>query len=82
MVLDVPTLRKILETVTGRAIDSGSMREDTSYLDDLGLTSIQIVDLAMALEDRFGIEIEDVDLARIRTVGQTIDYVKSQTRDS
>jgi acyl carrier protein len=82
MVLDLPALREILETVTGKAIDSDSLREDTSYLDDLGLTSIQIVDLAMALEDRYDIEIEDVDLARIRTVGQTIAYVKTKTQDS
>jgi acyl carrier protein len=82
MVLDLPALREILETVTGKTIDSGSLREETSYLDDLGLTSIQIVDLAMALEDRYDIEIEDVDLARIRTVSQTIAYVKTKTQDS
>ena len=52
---------------------------ESRYLEDLGLTSIQLVDLVMAIENRFNVEIEDVDLAKLRTVGQTVDYLKQKT---
>ena len=79
MAPDVATIREMLQAITGREFEQQQVTEQTSYLDDLALTSIQTVDLIMHIEDRYGIEIEDTDLAKLRTVGQTIHYVREKT---
>jgi acyl carrier protein len=79
--MDVSTaaICELLRNVTEKDIQEKDVRLDSRYLEDLGLTSIQLVDLVMAIEQRFNVEIEDVDLAKLRTVGQTIDYLKQKT---
>lgn len=76
---DLNAICDIVEKVTDRRLDRSQVTENTSYLADLGLTSIQTVDLIMKLEDRFGIEVEDTDLVKIRTIGQTLAYLKART---
>jgi len=51
---------------------------DASFIDDLGADSLDIVELIMAMEDHFGLEISDDDLAQIRTVGDIISYIKER----
>ncbi|MBN2397296.1 MAG: acyl carrier protein [Deltaproteobacteria bacterium] len=51
---------------------------DASFIDDLGADSLDIVELIMAMEDHFGLEISDDDLAQIRTVGDIINYIKER----
>jgi len=70
---------ELLRGVTEKDIREEDVTSESRFLEDLGLTSIQLVDLVMALEERFNVEIEDVDLAKLRTVGQTIDYLKQKT---
>jgi len=79
--MDVSTavICELLRTVTEKAIQEDDVALESRYLEDLGLTSIQLVDLVMAIEERFNVEIEDVDLAKLRTVGQTVDYLKQKT---
>jgi len=79
--MDVSTavICELLRTVTEKDIQEDDVTLESRYLEDLGLTSIQLVDLVMAIEERFNVEIEDVDLAKLRTVGQTVDYLKQKT---
>ena len=53
-------------------------RIDAAFIDDLGADSLDIVELLMALEDEFGIEIPDEDLVKIVTIGDVIEYIKQR----
>jgi len=49
-----------------------------SFVDDLGADSLDTVELVMALEEEFGIEIPDEDAEKIATVQDAVDYIKDQ----
>ena len=49
---------------------------DASFIDDLGADSLDIVELIMALEEEFDLEIPDADAEKIVTVGDVVDYIK------
>jgi len=51
---------------------------DAAFIDDLGADSLDIVELIMAMEDHFGLEISDDDLAKMRTVRDIMDYIKER----
>ncbi|MEA3470667.1 MAG: acyl carrier protein, partial [Thermodesulfobacteriota bacterium] len=51
---------------------------EASFIDDLGADSLDIVELLMALEDEFGIEIPDEDLIKIASIKDAIDYIKQK----
>ena len=48
----------------------------SSYINDLGADSLDIVELVMALEEEFDIEIPDADAEKVVTVGDVVDYIK------
>lgn len=48
---------------------------EASFMDDLGADSLDIVELIMAMEENFGIEITDDELLKIRTVSDAIDFI-------
>ena len=79
MTADVDTILGLVQTVTGKEYDRAEISEETSLLDDLALTSIQTVDMIMAIEEKFDVEIEDVDLDKLRTFGQIIAYINEKT---
>ena len=49
---------------------------DASFLDDLGADSLDIVELVMAFEEEFDIEIPDTDAEKVVTVGDVVEYIK------
>ena len=49
-----------------------------SFVEDLGADSLDTVELVMALEEEFGIEIPDEDAEKILTVGKALDYIKEK----
>ena len=53
-----------------------SVTMDASFLDDLGADSLDIVELVMALEEEFDIEIPDADAEKVVTVGDVVEYIK------
>jgi len=59
-------------------ITEGECVPDAAFIDDLGADSLDIVELIMAMEDHFGLEISDDDLAKIRTVKDISDYIQEK----
>ena len=53
-----------------------SVTMEASFIDDLGADSLDIVELVMALEEEFDIEIPDADAEKVTTVGDVVDYIK------
>ena len=49
---------------------------EASFIDDLGADSLDIVELIMALEEEFNIEIPDSDAEKVVTVGDVVEYIK------
>jgi acyl carrier protein len=56
-------------------VDIEQVKPETSFVDDLGADSLDTVELVMALEEEFGIEIPDEEAEKIATVQDAIDYV-------
>ena len=57
-------------------VSEDSVTNDASFIDDLGADSLDIVELIMALEEEFDIEIADTDAEKIVTVGDVVEYIK------
>ena len=53
-----------------------SVEMEASFIDDLGADSLDIVELVMALEEEFDIEIPDSDAEKVVTVGDVVEYIK------
>jgi acyl carrier protein len=54
---------------------------DASFVDDLGADSLDTVELVMALEEEFGIEIKDEEAEKITTIQQAIDYIQAHIKE-
>lgn len=62
-------------TVEGLDVKAEEVKMETSFTEDLGADSLDVVELVMSLEDEFGIEIPDEDVGEIKTVGDAVDYI-------
>ncbi len=56
-------------------VDADKVTEDASFIDDLGADSLDIVELVMAFEEEFNIEIPDEDAEKIGTVKNAVEYI-------
>ncbi|MCL4516978.1 MAG: acyl carrier protein [Firmicutes bacterium] len=57
-------------------VDEDEVTMEASFVDDLGADSLDIVELVMALEEEFDLEIPDEDAEKIATVGDVVEYIK------
>ena len=57
-------------------VSDDAVTSDSSFIDDLGADSLDIVELIMALEEEFDLEIPDTDAEKIVTVGDVVEYIK------
>ena len=59
-------------------VDANEVTPEASFVDDLGADSLDTVELVMALEEGFGMEIPDEDAEKITTVGQAWEYIQEK----
>ena len=58
-------------------IDEEEVTEEAAFIEDLGADSLDTVELVMALEEEFNIEISDEDAEKITTVGEAVKYIEA-----
>ena len=74
-------LNKIKTIVADKlSIGEEQITEEASFIDDLGADSLDTVELVMALEDEFDLDIPDEEAEKLTTVGKSIDYVLSNVK--
>ena len=67
-------IAEIIEEVTG--IEPSEVTPEKSFVDDLDIDSLSMVEIAVAAQDKFGVEIPDDQLKDLKTVQDVIDYVR------
>jgi acyl carrier protein len=60
-------------------VEPAEVTPDASFVDDLNADSLDLVELVMAFEEEYGMEISDEDAEKIQTVGQAWDYVQEKS---
>lgn len=70
-------VKKIIVNQLG--VNEDDIDPQASFVDDLGADSLDTVEMIMAFEEEFGIEIPDEDAEKIRTVQDAIDYIKRKS---
>jgi acyl carrier protein len=71
-------VKKIISEQLG--VPESDVKPEASFVNDLGADSLDTVELVMALEEEFGVEIPDEDAEKIATVQNAIDYVKAKAK--
>ncbi|HYZ08312.1 MAG TPA: acyl carrier protein [Pseudonocardiaceae bacterium] len=66
-------LADIVNEVAG--VDTSEINREKSFVDDLDIDSLSMVEIAVQVEDRFGVKVPDDELANLRTVGDAVDYI-------
>jgi acyl carrier protein len=73
------TLAKVQEIVASQlGVDVSEVKPEASFANDLGADSLDTVELVMALEEEFGVEIPDEDAEGIATVQNAVDYIDTK----
>jgi len=85
--VELPTKRRInslqvlIELISDHlGVDESEITAETSFTDDLGADSLDVAEIAIAVEDRLGVSIDDSELDRIRTVGQAALMLDAKRR--
>jgi acyl carrier protein len=61
-------------------VDEGEVREDASFTEDLNADSLDLVELIMSLEEKFGLQISDEDAEKLTTVGEAVDFISEHVK--
>ncbi|MEV0251778.1 meromycolate extension acyl carrier protein AcpM [Nocardia sp. NPDC050712] len=70
----VAGIAEIVEEVTG--IDAAEVMIEKSFVEDLEIDSLSLVEIAVQLEDKYGVTVPDEDMASLRTIGDAVAYVQ------
>jgi acyl carrier protein len=71
--------QKVKEIISQQLdVDIDQIQETSSFIDDLGADSLAIVELVLALEENFDIDIPDEDTEKIQTVGDAVNYIRQR----
>lgn len=73
------TLEKVQKIIAEQfEVAADSISADTNIVDDLGIDSLDVVELIISVEDEFGLEIPDEDATELTTVGKIVEYIESK----
>jgi acyl carrier protein len=73
-------LEKVTEIIVEQlGVKPEEVTEEASFVDDLGADSLDTVELVMAFEEEFGVEIPDEDAEKIQTVGDAVRYIDEKS---
>lgn len=61
-------------------VDVAQIKPESAFIDDLGADSLAIVELVLAFEEQFDIDIPDEDTEKIRTVGDAVSYISARKK--
>jgi len=61
------------------SVNKAEIKEESKFVEDLGADSLDVVELVMAIEEKFGLEISDQDAEKLTTVGEAIDYIEGHS---
>jgi acyl carrier protein len=61
-------------------VDESEVREDASFTEDLNADSLDLVELIMSLEEKFGLQISDEDAEKLTTVGEAVDFISEHAK--
>ena len=73
--MEFEKLKKVIAEVL--SVDPEEITLETTFADDLGADSLDIVELIMALEEEFDTEVPDEEAEKITTVGDVVEYIKA-----
>ena len=76
----IEKIKQIISEQLG--VDEAEVTSSASFVDDLGADSLDQVELVMALEEAFGLEISDEDAEKMRTVQDAVDYIDKHAKVS
>lgn len=63
-------------------VEEDTITRESSFVEDLGADSLDVVELVMALEEEFGVEIPDDQAEKIVTVGDAVKYIEAHAKES
>ena len=74
-----PTEARVREIIVNElGVEPEKVTDDASFVEDLGADSLDTVELVMAFEEEFGVDIPDEDAEQMRTVGDAIKYLRDK----
>lgn len=77
----MPVAEKVKQIIVEQlGVDENQVEPSASFVDDLGADSLDIVELVMAFEEAFDLDIPDEDAEKIKTVGDAIKYIEDKKK--
>ena len=77
----MPVADKVKQIIVEQlGVDENQVEPSASFVDDLGADSLDIVELVMAFEEAFSLDIPDEDAEKIKTVKDAVDYIESKKK--
>ncbi len=73
--LEIEEKLKVLLKEIDEEIDTGSVTSDSLLKEDVGLSSVAMLYMAVSIENEFGVDLSDSDLGEIRTVGNVVELI-------
>lgn len=71
---------RVIEIIADRlGVEKGDIVPEASFVDDLGADSLDLVELIMAMEEEFDIEIADEEAEKLKTVQDVLNYIKAHS---
>lgn len=74
--MDIDKIKEVISEQLG--VEKSAIKNDSHFVNDLGADSLDTVELVMALEDMFGIEVDDDDAEKMLTLQHIIDFLTAQ----